>query len=321
MEKVPPVNEAREKNGSSLRDALARGDAMLAGIEPILGHLLSAPDHSLFSDEIIARVRGMVADLARQILRAQAEATGESGRDAFIERHGEALREHLQNYPELLLHCHTLAIEWQVTERLEAQVGLDPVLSPLMQRMIADADGWISSGAMAALAAQARFAQAQRRMELPLGELPGDLFHRTLLAWRDYCGEKQSEAITRAETKLRSTYDEANGRLALLARLVSALGDRAKSALMFEEAGNALFFTSLAALSSQSREMAVLSSHGRQAVRLALGLRAAGMEAAQIDELLLRLHPGGAPVAGLEEIGAREARDLLAGSNATGGRR
>ena len=308
------MDDAENKRGSSLRDALARGDAALSGIQPILSHLLSAPDHSLFSDEIVARVRGMVADLANQILRVQAGCTGDDGRDAFAHRHSEALSEHLQASAELLLHCHALAVEWQVTQRLEEEFGLDPVLSPLMQRMIADADGWISSGAMAALAAQARFVQAQRRMELPIGELPGDLFHRTLLAWRNYCGEGQSEAVTRAETKLRSGFDESASRLALMSRLVSSLGDRAKDALVIEEAGSGLFFTALASMSGQSRPLAILSSHARQAVRFALGLRAAGVAARQVDEVLLRLHPGGAPVPGLGEIGEREARDLLSSS-------
>ena len=38
-------------------------------------------------------------------------------------------------------------------------------------------------------------------------------------------------------------------------------------------------------------------------------------KAAQIDEVLLMLHPSGAPVAGLADIGAREARTLLASSS------
>lgn len=315
MDGIFPMDDAENKRGNSLRDALTRGDAALAGIKPILSHLLSAPDHSLFSDEIVARVRGMIGDLANQILRGQAESTGENGRDAFAVRHAEALSEHLQASAELLSHCHALAVEWQVTERLEAEFGLDPVLSPLMQRMIADADGWISSGAMAALAAQARFVQAQRRMELPISELPGDLFHRILINWREYCGDGQSEAVTRAESKLRAGFDEGAGRLSLLSRLVSALGERAQSALVIEDAGSGLFFSALANLSAQPRSLAVLSSHARQAVRFALGLRAAGMEAAQIDEVLLLLHPSGAPVAGLADIGEREARTLLASSS------
>ena len=309
MDRPFAMDELEKPSGDDLRHALLQGDAILAGIEPILAHLLSAPDHSLFSDEIVARVRGMLADLARQVLCTQAEATGQKGRDAFAERHGEPLAEHFQASRALLSHCHALAIEWQLTERLEAQMGLDPVLSPLMQRLVAASESSVSSTAMAALAAQARFAQAQRRMELPLGELPGDLLHQMLLAWRRYCGETRSDAVQRAETKLRQSYDESNGRLSLFARLVG--GPEGASALVLEEAGAGLFFTALAARSGQDREMAVLSSHGRQTVRLALGLRAAGLEPRRIDDVLLRIHPGAAPVAGLGAIGRDKARGML----------
>ena len=297
--------DAREE----LRRALSHGDSMLAGIAPILGHLLSAPDHSLFSDEIVARVRGMLSDLARQVLRVQAETTGQKGSEAFADRHGEALTEHFQATESLLAHCHALALEWQLAERLESESGIDPVLSPLLQRLIASSDPALSSGAMAALAAQARFTQAQRRMELPLGELPGDLLHAVLVAWRRYCGDIRSEAVDRAEAKLRHAFDESAGRLALFARLVTAPGGR--GALALEEAGTGLFFSALAQHSGQPREMAVLSSHARQTARLALGLRAAGLEARRIDETLLRLHPGAAPFAGLEALGADEARSML----------
>ena len=309
MDRPFAMDEHETPSGDDLRHALLQGDAMLAGIEPILAHLLSAPDHSLFSDEIVARVRGMLADLARQVLRMQAEATGQKGRDAFAERHGEPLAEHFQASRALLSHCHALAIEWQLTERLEAQMGLDPVLSPLMQRLVAASESSVSSTAMAALAAQARFAQAQRRMELPLGELPGDLLHQMLLAWRRYCGETRSDAVQRAETKLRQSYDESKGRLSLFARLVG--GQEGASALVLEEAGAGLFFTALAARSGQDRELAVLSSHGRQTVRLALGLRAAGLEPRRIDEVLLQIHPGAAPVVGLDAIAPDRARGML----------
>ena len=314
MERAFAMDERGKSSSDDLRRALAQGDAMLEGIGPIIGHLLSAPDHSLFSDEIVARVRGMLADLARQVLRTQAEATGQKGRDAFADRHGEALAEHLQASSGLLLHCHALAIEWQLTEKLEDQLGIDPVLAPLLQRLIADSDGTVSSAAMAALAAQARFAQAQRRMELPLGELPGDLLHELLLAWRRYCGETRSDAVARAEGKLRQSFDESSGRLALFARLVSSSSGTSRSALAIEDAGAALFLSALAERSGQTRELAILSSHARQTVRLALGLRAAGLDAEQIDETLLRLHPGAAPVTGLEGIDQDTARGILLAS-------
>ena len=318
MEVTQIMDRRNGRDGPTLRDELARGDRLLGNIEPILGHLLSTPDHSLFSDEIVARLRGMLNDLARQILRAQAEATGQVGREAFAERHGEALAGHFQASPALLAHCHSLAIEWQLTERLEAQYGLDPVLSPMLQQVIAYPDSSVSSAAMAALASQARFAQSQRRMELPLSELPGDLFHETLLAWRKYNGETRSDAMIRAESKLRNGYDESAARIALFARIASCLGDESRESLMIERSGAALFFAVLSARSGQSRSLAILSSNARQTARLAVGLRAAGLQPRLVDEVLLRLHPGAAPVIGLDEMSESEARTILASASTVG---
>lgn len=292
-----------------LRDCLAEGDAMLAGIEPILGHLLSAPDHSLFSDEIIARVRGMLAHVARQILLVQAETEGSTSYALTAERHEKPLAHHFQSCSALLTLCHALAIEWQLAQRLEAETGLDPVLSPLLQRWIADPVAGVSSGAMAVLAAQARYAQSQRRMELGLGELPAEVFHQTLLTWRSYTGEQRSDGPRHAEVRLRREFDESKGRLALLERLVG--GSQGSEALALEEAGAALFFSALSTRSGQPRAMAVLSSHARQAARFVLGLRAAGVKPRAIDEALLRIHPGAAPFDGLAEIDELSARGIL----------
>ena len=57
-----------------LRDELVRGDAVIASARPVLRHLLASEDSALFSDEMIARVRGMVLDVAQQLLLAQAAA-------------------------------------------------------------------------------------------------------------------------------------------------------------------------------------------------------------------------------------------------------
>ena len=302
---------AKDGGEADLRAALSRGDQTLSRIEPILGHLLSTPDHSLFSDEILARLRGMLNDLAWQILRVQAQATGQSGSEAFAERHGEALAMRLQENSALLSHCHALAVEWQLTERLEAQFGVDPVLSPLLQDLIASEDTGTASTAMSALAAQARFVQAQRRMELPVSELPGDLFHSVLLTWRAYNGDRASDALTRAEAKLRSDFDEASGRLALMARLATGVERGNENALLPEKAGVALFLTILAAKSGQDRGMVVLATNARQVTRLAVSLRSAGLAATQIDEVLLQLHPQAAPVAGLASLSPNEARSML----------
>ncbi|MEZ5682367.1 MAG: hypothetical protein R3E14_13840 [Erythrobacter sp.] len=301
-----------------LRDELSRGNAMLARVAPILSHLLATPDHSLFSDELVARIRGMCHDMAWQILRAQAEATGEKGRDAFADRHGEALAEHFFSSPAILSHCHALALEWQLSARMEQQYGIDPVLSPVLQDLIASPDSSQASAAMAALAAQARFAQAQRRMELPLSELPGDLFHEMLLGWRAFNGQRRSDAMIRAEAKLRNGYDESANRLALLARLVSGMGEEAIAALDVGEAGVALFLSALSVRSGQSRAMTVLSTNEKQVMRLALALRAAGLTREAMEAQVLRLHPQVNPPRAIGEIPSSEASQLLAESGSLG---
>ena len=301
-----------------LRDALARGNATLARIGPILSHLLATPDHSLFSDEIVARIRGMCHHLAWQVLRAQADAAGQAGREAFAERHGEALAEHFFSSPSLLAYCHALALEWQLTEKLEVQYGIDPVLTPLVQELIASEDTSLASAAMASLTAQARFAQTQRRMELPLTELPGDLFHDLLMGWRSFSGQLRSDAMIRAEAKLRNGYDEGAGRISLMSRVVSAMGGEGSRALDVDHAGAALFLSALAIRSSQSRVAAVLSTNHQQSARLAVGLRAAGLEGSEVERQVLRINPRALPPREIAGMPAEEARKLIAETNPAG---
>jgi hypothetical protein len=304
--------ETEWPEGDALRIALARGDRALGRIAPILGHLLSERDQSLFSDAIVARVRGMLLNLAWQVLRVQAEATGQKGREEFAAEQGEALAEHFFVSPMLVAHCHALAMEWRLAAALEEEGTLDPVLSPLMQTLIGHEDTQIASAAMASLAAQARFAQAQRRMELPIAELPGDLLHEALLAWRAFNRNERSDALTRAEGKLRADFDEGAGRLSLLDRVVTTLGSGANAALAVDQAGVALFLSALALRSGQSRDVVTLATNEQQSVRLALCLRAAGLKPQDVEAQLLRIHPNDLPLQGLEQIGTREAAQLLA---------
>ena len=73
-----------------LRDELAQGDAILSTAAPILRHLLVNEDQALFSDEVVARVRWMLTDVARQLLHALAEAAQIGERVEFVaEREAE----------------------------------------------------------------------------------------------------------------------------------------------------------------------------------------------------------------------------------------
>lgn len=276
-----------EPADAALRDALVRSDAALRTFAPIMRHLLAGAHHAVFADEIVARVRGGVSDVAAQLLAAVAHAgTGEHvplEQDTF-----EALFTALTEIPGFLAHVHALAIEWQLTERLQARLKLDPTLPPLLEALLASDDAATSALAMNLLAAQARFAQAQRRMQLPLGELPGELLHGVILAMRAVSANEPQAAA--AEAGIRVNYDESRTRLGLIARLVTAMNNGVVAALSLTHAGVATFVSALAIATAQDRDAVALSTADDRPVRLALSLRAAGLKGEAIDEQLLTLH-------------------------------
>jgi hypothetical protein len=297
-----------------LRDDLAQGDTLIGTLGPILRHLLANDDHSLFSDEIVARVRGMLEHVSAQLLHAQADAAGLEDRQGFIGERREAFVESFLGHSALLSHCHALALEWQLAERLQARNEVDPVLSPLLQALISSSDTGTAGLAMMALAAQARFVQAQRRMELPLTELPADLFHATLITMRAQAREDEDEAAGAAEAALRAKFDEGNSRVGLLTRLVTGMGGGAIAALAIDHSGVAIFLTALAVGSGQNRDLTVLSTNDRQLARLALALRAAGLKPQAIEEQFLYLHPEIALPEGFDQLRADRAAALLSAS-------
>ncbi|MBO9499604.1 MAG: hypothetical protein J7496_14870 [Novosphingobium sp.] len=298
----------------ALRLELAEGDAMIGTLGPVLRHLLATDDHSLFSDEIVARVRGMIEDLARQLLYAQAAAAGEEHPEGFVAQRIERLAGALLGRPALLNHLHALTIEWQLAERLHLRNGADPVLSPLLQALIASSDPDTAAAAMTALAAQARFVQSLRRMELPLAELPGDLFHTALVALRVLSDAADAASAEAAGIALRAAFDESRSRLGLLSRLVTGMGGGALAALSADHAGIAIFLTALAIGSGQDRDLTAIATNDRQLARLALALRATGLKPATVAQQLAYFHPDAAPPAGLEHVRSDRAAALLGSS-------
>lgn len=299
-----------------LRDELARGDAMAETVLPILRHLVAAEDSSVFSDEILARVRGMLADLAGGLLGA----LNEGGQQAQSAAEAEHLASALMDNPALLSHVHALALEWHLTERMQARLAIDPVVSPLLQRLIASSDPAVQGLAMTFLAAQARWCQAQRRMMLPLRELPSDLFHAALLTLRALSipTPEMADRAAQAEAALRQSYDEGASRLGLASRLIMGLGVEAQAALSLAGGGVALFLTTLSLGSGQLRDAAVLSTHKAQVARLALALRAAGLEASAVEEQFLALHPDVTLPPGFDRIGPDFAAALLSSGRYSG---
>jgi len=293
-----------------LTDELARETRALAAVVPVLRHLLSSDADALVSEAILAKVRGMILDLAAQVLTARA------GHDPLIRGFDlidPSARDHLaislMTDEALLAFCHTLAAEGMIADRLQHRSGIDPVLSPLLQELIASQDAAVASLAMSALAAQSRFVQAQRRMELPLNELPAEFFHRLI------AGGQMEANDNAALVGLQAIYDEANTRLGLLARLVGAMRGGVVAAFGLDHAGLALFASALALAVRQPRGTAVLACHEGQSLRLALMLRSGGAGAVAIERNILLVQPSERLPRGVDALTAEQAAVLLGGSS------
>lgn len=299
---------------ADLRHELARGDVALAGVAPVLSHLLSSSSQALVSEDLVARMRGMLGNLAIQILRTEAEVSGDS-RQLELSVTDE-LAGKLAGSSTLVSHCYAIAMESQLAEQLEQTHGIDQVLTPLLQELIASPDENMAELAMGAMTAQARFVQVQRRMNLPLAELPAELFHVTLAQWSAMRGDAESMQRERVLQVLRGGYDESSSRLGMLTRLIGSLGHGLRSAIDLEHAGFALFVSGLARASKQSRELAVLSCHERQATRLALALRAAGLKPEEMRKQFLLIQSDLAMPRGADVISQERALSLIAGTPA-----
>jgi hypothetical protein len=294
-----------------LRVELAACEARRGATTPVLRQLLKVGENLLLSEEIVARIRGMLMHVSSQLLRAQAEASGNEGEPANeSERLGELLTG-LLDQPALLHHVHALAIEAQLGEFFRIRSGIDPVLAPMLQTLIASKDAKASASGMVVLAAQARFAQSQRRMELPLGELPADSYEAALGELRKQASAEDGKAADAAISALRDKFDESSSRLSLLSHLISSLEGGPASALSIEQAGVGLFATAVAAGSDQSRDTIILATNVAQSVRLALMLRIAGLSPQAVATQLLTLHPEMALPAWLADLTAEQASALL----------
>ncbi|MFM6932296.1 MAG: hypothetical protein ACKOUT_08645, partial [Novosphingobium sp.] len=208
---------ADEPIESVLQAELAHGDAMIGTIIPIMRHLLASDDHSVFSEEIVARSRAMLEDIAAQLLMARGDALQLPDARSLDAAEVQAFVTALCSDVGLLAHIHGLAVEWQLTERLHARLGLDPVLSPLLQTLIASSEPATAAAGMGLLASQTRFTQAQRRMKLALSELPADILHAAIVALREHAGPAD-DGSKLAEKALCEGYDEGRSRLGLMAR-------------------------------------------------------------------------------------------------------
>ncbi|MES2492018.1 MAG: hypothetical protein V4579_01905 [Pseudomonadota bacterium] len=292
-----------------LRAELAEGAVLRSAIGPVLKQLVACIDLTAFSEEVIARTRGQMRSLADQLLRLAVP-----GNDIRTVQHGEtaALAAALLDQPSIVLHCHAMALEARLTERLAGQAALDPVLSTLLRARLADPDAEIAELASAVLAAQARFMQSQRRMDLAPDDLPADVLHAVLITLGDVCGPPADPIMA----AIRARYDEAHIRHGLLARLVLQLGPSWPVALDLAGSGVAIFLTALSFATMRDRAEVLLALGDGQQALLATMLSAAGVERVQIESTMQLIHPDRGPRSHHLQIDQQLAHSLLAGEGA-----
>lgn len=298
-----PVRTSGASDVENLRAELARSDALAGTVLPILRHLLSNESGAVFGDEVIARVRAMLAHLTGELLDLMGVPEAPAGAEQ------EALFKALLGTPLLLSHLHAQALEWALTIRLEARAGVDPVIPPLLQHWIALPLSAAQSLAGRMLAAQAKWCQSQRRMTITLDELPGEVLHATLLAIRT--AMPFDPRVEHAERAIRGSYDEGASRLALAARLVSEVGDGEAAVLELEHAGAALFITALGQHATQPRDGVALAMQEPRATRLALMLIAAGLLPHEAERQIGLVHEHSETDSTLDGLKPEEAAAIL----------
>ncbi len=297
MTDVVPPDPDRNSAEADLREELARADIARESVPAILVHLLANGRNSLLNDEIIARVRGMVRHVTEQVSAVSAEPTDTNATPQAEEL--DRLFANLIQFSPLLEFCHATTLEGRLLKQLESSNAIDPVLSPLLQSCVASEEGDLAELAIAVLASQARFMQHYGRMELPLSELPDDVY---------------DGMVSHAGDWVRSDVDVRGGkcRLIMLAQLIDARNDHGKSGLSVAHAGASLFCSALAKMSGQSRTSAVLATDPEQTARLAIMLRASGLDAPAIGEQFGYLHGDLPTLESVETMRADRARKLLA---------
>jgi hypothetical protein len=294
--------QSEKSTEAELRAELVRGEAVRLTIPPMLAHLLGNGANSLYSDDILASIRGMTYDVSQQLLESgTAQASDAKNRLSGL----------LFKNAHFIGHLHALAIEWQLTQRLHSRLALDPVLPPLLQDLMASTNPERAGLAMHVLAAQTRYCQAQRRMKLPVSELPATLLPGVILDLSAALGGEGEGLVDAINPRLRSLCDESKSRTGLLSRLLMGMGGQISAALSVSNAGIALFTTALSLVLQQHRDSVILSLNGGQVARLALSLRAAGLKPQDAGAQIFSLHPDIPVPAGLEQISPDQAAEIL----------
>ncbi len=308
MRREGSETELTEALEASLRADLAGDDRALSGVVPVLSHVLANPGEPMVSDDIVARMRGLMANVAQQLL-----ASGDNA-DAPSPDEITSLSVALVRNGSVVTHFYALAFEGVLSEQLAQSQGLDPVMSPLIRELIGSKDKPVAEMAMALMASQARFIESQKRSHISLFELPPELFDDVLASAKAWAKQQIRPLAKGLDAQLRAQYDEGATRVGLLSRLINLLGASGELVCEMETAGPAVFCSAIAGETRQPRELIVLSCQPQQSLRLALALKACGISSESIVRQFEFIGSEVALPAGFEEWDNDSAADVLIGS-------
>ncbi|QWC58084.1 hypothetical protein F7D01_14320 [Erythrobacter sp. 3-20A1M] len=287
-------NSLASNQQEALRDALREERRASEWAAQALPRLIAGGDQ-LLGQDIVARVEGMVASLADQL----ANALRTEDRQEFAAQ----IRGELAFDTELVAFLHALAMEFRATARLSRDAGLDRVAPPELRALSSGNSPTPSRLASSAIGAQARYLGDMIAMRLPLPELPAEMFDR-LVSRLDVCD---------AAGPLRAGYEEGETRLTLLSRLATSGPAFDRPAMDCRRSGLALFLTRLADGSGLDRTSISLALGSPSFTRLALAMRASGMDIADIGCQCALLAPYASLPAALEDVEPEEAKTIIAG--------
>ncbi|MCP9223315.1 hypothetical protein MKP08_11190 [Erythrobacter sp. LQ02-29] len=289
-------NSSASNPQAALRDALReerRASEWAAQALPVL----VAGGDQLLGQDIVARVEGMVASLADQL----ADALRAEDRQEFAAQ----IRAELAFDTELVAFLHSLAMEFRAATRLSRDAGLDMVAPPELRALSSSDSPAPSRLASSAIAAQARYLGDMIAMRLPLAELPAEMFDR-LVSRLD---------VFDAAGPLRAGYEEGETRLTLLSRLATSRLAFDRPAMDCRQSGLALFLTRLADGSGLDRTSISLAWGSPSFTRLALAMRASGMDIADIGRQCALVAPSASLPPAVENVDPEEAKMMIAGAD------
>lgn len=288
---------AEDLLGAALLQESASGDA----VQKTLRDFLAAETSMPFNDDVLARIRGTLTSAVREVID---RLSVEESLAEHVSGLGPPLFCRFAENRSLLSHVNAIVHEWQVVDRLDRQLAIDPTMPPLVERLIRSEDGGFKALALSWVQAQARWYSSLRQMQIAITELPAEIIYGIIADIQgclfDLTGDVDAGGV--AATVVRRCCNEAASRISLTSRLITHFGAESHNAFMVSSAGVSVFFSWLAMFSGQHRDDVAMRIGCGDAARLISVLMAAGLDAESATAHLMIFYPDAAPLGGFSHV-------------------